>query len=102
MLKVENLRAGYSAVPVLDGVSIEVAAGQFVSIVGPNGAGKTTLFKTISGIVRPTAGAISFEGRDLLAAMPAERAHLGTAHVPEGRQVFPPLPVLANLGKNRR
>src|SRR3546814_324437 len=97
MLKVENLRAGYSAVPVLAGVSIEVAAGQFVSIVGPNGAGKTTLFKTISGILRPTAGAISFEGRDLLAAMPAERAHLGIAHVPEGRQVFPSLTVLENL-----
>src|SRR3546814_1943549 len=97
MRKVENLRAGYAAVPVLAGVSIEVAAGQFVSIVGPNGAGKTTLFKTISGILRPTAGAISFEGRDLLAAMPAERAHLGIAHVPEGRQVFPSLTVLENL-----
>src|SRR3546814_20268711 len=89
MLKVENLRAGYSAVPVLAGVSIEVAAGQFVSIVGPNGAGQTTLFKTISGILRPTAGAISFEGRDLLAAMPAERAHLRLAHLPDARQLFP-------------
>src|SRR3546814_12071173 len=102
MLKVENLRAGYSAVPVLDGVSIEVAAGQFVSIVGPNGAGKTTLFKTISGIVRPTAGAISFAGRDLLAALPAERAHLGIAHVPAGRQVFLPLPVLETMEKIER
>src|SRR3546814_18462778 len=85
MLKVENLRAGYSAVPVLAGVSIEVAAGQFVSIVGPNGAGKTPLFKTISVILRPTAGAISFEARALLAAMPAECAQPGTPHLQAGR-----------------
>ena len=97
MLTVENLRAGYSAVPVLNGVSIEVGAGQFVSIVGPNGAGKTTLFKTISGIVRPSSGSITFEGQDLLAVAPAARAHLGIAHVPEGRQVFPSLTVLENL-----
>jgi len=97
MLKVEALQSGYSAVPVLKGVSIEVAAGAFVSIVGPNGAGKTTLFKTISGIVRPLSGAIGFEGQDLLGVPPARRAHLGIAHVPEGRQVFSSLTVLENL-----
>jgi len=97
MLKVENLCAGYSAVPVLRGVSIDVGAGQFVSIVGPNGAGKTTLFKTISGVVQPMAGAITFEGVDLLAVAPAQRPHLGIAHVPEGRQVFASLTVLENL-----
>ncbi len=53
---IEGLTAGYSAIPVLNGVSIKVEEGQFVAIVGPNGAGKTTLFKTISGIVRPTHG----------------------------------------------
>ena len=53
MLRIEGLTAGYSAIPVLNGVSIKVEEGQFVAIVGPNGAGKTTLFKTISGIVRP-------------------------------------------------
>jgi len=73
---------------VLNGVSINVEAGQFVAIVGPNGAGKTTLFKTISGILRPSAGRISFEGHDLLSVAPARRPHLGIAHVPEGRQVF--------------
>jgi branched-chain amino acid transport system ATP-binding protein len=97
MLRIEGLSAGYSAIPVLNGVSIKVEAGQFVAIVGPNGAGKTTLFKTISGIVRPSAGAITFEDTDLLSVRPARRAHLGIAHVPEGRQVFPSLTVMENL-----
>ena len=88
MLRIEGLTAGYSAIPVLNGVSIKVDEGQFVAIVGPNGAGKTTLFKTISGIVRPSAGTITFEDHDLLSIRPAQRAHLGIAHVPEGRQVF--------------
>ncbi|MGH8768412.1 MAG: ABC transporter ATP-binding protein [Burkholderiales bacterium] len=97
MLEIEALGAGYGAVPVLNGVTISVGAGEFVAIVGPNGAGKTTLFKTISGIVPPMSGAIRFEGNDLLAVAPAARPHLGIAHVPEGRQVFPSLTVLENL-----
>ncbi|MGQ0577806.1 MAG: ABC transporter ATP-binding protein [Betaproteobacteria bacterium] len=97
MLEIDALGAGYGAVPVLNGVSIRVGAGEFVAIVGPNGAGKTTLFKTISGIVPPTSGAIRFEGNDLLAVAPCVRPHLGIAHVPEGRQVFPSLTVLENL-----
>jgi branched-chain amino acid transport system ATP-binding protein len=97
MLHIENLSTGYSARPVLSDVSLRVEAGQFVAIVGPNGAGKTTLFKTISGILRPSAGRISFEGQDLLAIAPARRPHLGIAHVPEGRQVFPSLTVMENL-----
>ena len=97
MLRIEGLSAGYSAIPVLSGVSIKVDAGQFVAIVGPNGAGKTTLFKTISGIVKPSAGSITFESTDLLSLRPAQRAHLGIAHVPEGRQVFPSLTVMENL-----
>jgi len=76
---------------------LTVREGQFVSIVGPNGAGKTTLFKTISGTVRPTAGVIRFEDCDLLTIAPSERAHLGIAHVPEGRQIFPTLTVMENL-----
>src|SRR6476619_1002641 len=86
MLSIEGLTAGYSAIPVLNGVSIKVDQGQFVAIVGPNGAGKTTLFKTISGILRPSSGTITFEGTDLLSVHPARRPHLGIAHVPEGRQ----------------
>lgn len=97
MLRIEGLSAGYSAKPVLNDVSINVGAGQFVAIVGPNGAGKTTLFKTISGIVKPSGGTITFDGVDLLAVPPPQRAHLGIAHVPEGRQVFPSLTVMENL-----
>ena len=97
MLRIEGLTAGYSAIPVLNGVSIKVDEGQFVAIVGPNGAGKTTLFKTISGIVQPSTGTITFEGHDLLSIRPAQRPHLGIAHVPEGRQVFKTLTVRENL-----
>ncbi|HKQ23786.1 MAG TPA: ABC transporter ATP-binding protein [Burkholderiales bacterium] len=97
MLEIEALGAGYGAVPVLNGVTIRVGTGEFVAIVGPNGAGKTTLFKTISGIVPPMSGTIRFDGGDLLAVAPSARPHLGIAHVPEGRQVFPSLTVLENL-----
>jgi branched-chain amino acid transport system ATP-binding protein len=98
MLSIEGISASYATgVPVLKSVSIEVRAGQFVAIVGPNGAGKTTLFKTISGIVKPQSGAIRFEGADLLAVAPPRRPHLGIAHVPEARQVFPSLTVMENL-----
>jgi len=97
MLEIKGLGAGYGAVPILYGVTIKVGRGEFVAIVGPNGAGKTTLFKTISGIVPPMSGAIRFEDKDLLAIAPCARPHLGIAHVPEGRQVFPSLTVLENL-----
>jgi branched-chain amino acid transport system ATP-binding protein len=97
MLKVEALRAGYSQLPVLKDVTIRVDAGELVAIVGPNGAGKTTLFKTISGVLRPMSGAITFETVDLCDVPPARRPHLGIAHVPEGRQVFPSLTVMENL-----
>ena len=97
MLKIEGLNVAYGGLRALVDVSLAVEAGQFVAIVGPNGAGKTTLFKTVSGIVQPSAGRITFEGRDLLAVPPAERAHLGIAHVPEGRQVFRTLSVFENL-----
>jgi branched-chain amino acid transport system ATP-binding protein len=97
VLSIEGLHAGYGGLRALVDVSLAVAEGQFVAIVGPNGAGKTTLFKTISGTVRPTAGRIRFDERDLLAVPPAARAHLGIAHVPEGRQVFRTLTVLENL-----
>lgn len=97
MLKISQLRSGYTAVPVLNDVNVVVEAGQFVSIIGPNGAGKSTLFKTISGTVAAMAGSIEFEGYDLLSVAPAKRAHLGIAHVPEGRQVFASLTVRENL-----
>ncbi len=97
MLDIDDITAGYSAIPVLKRVSISVAKGEFVSVVGPNGAGKTTLFKTISGILKPTSGSIRFDGVDLLKVVPSRRPHLGIAHVPEGRHVFPSLTVMENL-----
>ncbi|MBE7734283.1 ABC transporter ATP-binding protein [Devosia faecipullorum] len=97
MLKISQLRSGYSAVPVLKDIDVVVEAGQFVSIVGPNGAGKSTLFKTISGTVEAMAGTIEFEGTNLLSVPPAKRPHMGIAHVPEGRQVFASLTVRENL-----
>ncbi len=97
MLRIEGLNVSYGGLKALVDVSLSVEAGQFVAIVGPNGAGKTTLFKTVSGTVPAAAGRISFEGRDLLAMPAAQRAHLGIAHVPEGRQVFRTLSVFENL-----
>ncbi len=97
MLKITGLSSGYGGLAVLKEVSIHIRAGEFAAIVGPNGAGKTTLFKTISGTVAAMQGRIEFEGLDLLAIKPSARAHLGIAHIPEGRQVFPSLSILENL-----
>ena len=97
MLEIQGVTAGYTAVPVLREVTVCVEAGQLVAVVGPNGAGKSTLFKTISGVLKPSAGSLRFDGQDLLGIPAARRPHLGIAHVPEGRQVFPSLTVLENL-----
>ena len=97
MLEVSNLSVSYGGLRALTDVSLSVAEGQFVTVVGPNGAGKTTLFKTISGVVKPASGKITFMGKDLATISAAQRAHLGIAHVPEGRQVFKTLTVRENL-----
>jgi branched-chain amino acid transport system ATP-binding protein len=97
VLKIRSLEVTYGGLHALNGVSLDVERGEFVAVVGPNGAGKTTLFKTISGVVTPVAGAITYNGNDLLAVAPAERAQLGIAHVPEGRQVFASMTVMENL-----
>ena len=97
MLKIRSLEVAYGGLRALSGVSLDVERGQFVAVVGPNGAGKTTLFKTISGVVTPVAGAITYNGQNLLAVASAERAQLGIAHVPEGRQVFASMTVMENL-----
>ncbi len=97
MLEVTNLSVSYGGLRALTDVTLLVNEGQFVTVVGPNGAGKSTLFKTISGIVPATAGQISFMGQNLSRLAPARRAHLGIAHVPEGRQVFKTLTVRENL-----
>jgi branched-chain amino acid transport system ATP-binding protein len=97
MLEIDSITVGYSATPVLHQVSVRVQPGQLVAVVGPNGAGKSTLFKTISGVLTPTSGHLRFEGLDIRDVPAAQRPHLGIAHVPEGRQVFPSLTVLENL-----
>jgi branched-chain amino acid transport system ATP-binding protein len=97
VLKIRSLDVAYGGLLALSDVSVDVERGQFVAVVGPNGAGKTTLFKTISGVVTPLAGEITYNGQNLLAVSPAERAQLGIAHVPEGRQVFASMTVMENL-----
>lgn len=97
MLRISDLHVAYGGLHALAGVSLEFDSGRFVAIVGPNGAGKTTLFKAISGIVPLQAGTIVFEERDLAGVAAPDRAALGIAHVPEGRQVFRGLTVLENL-----
>jgi branched-chain amino acid transport system ATP-binding protein len=104
VLSVTGLGVTYGGLHALSGVSLEIAAGEFITIVGPNGAGKTTLLKAISGVVPAGEGRILYQGRDLERLRPAERAGLGIAHVPEGRRVFPSLTVMENLelGSYRR
>jgi branched-chain amino acid transport system ATP-binding protein len=97
VLEVDAISVAYRGLKALTEVSLRVPEGAFVAIIGPNGAGKTTLFKTVSGIVQPLSGRIRFRGHDLLDVPPSERALLGIAHVPEGRQVFASLTVLENL-----
>jgi branched-chain amino acid transport system ATP-binding protein len=97
VLSIQSLDVAYGGLRALNGVALEVARGQLVAVVGANGAGKTTLFKTISGTVAPVSGSITYNGRDLLAVPPAERAQLGISHVPEGRQVFASMTVMENL-----
>jgi branched-chain amino acid transport system ATP-binding protein len=97
MLKLAGVSAGYGSTPAVHAIDIAVGAGEAVGLLGANGAGKSTTLRAISGLLRPTAGAISF-GETPIAGMPAYRiAELGIAHVPEGRQVFPELTVQENL-----
>lgn len=97
MLEIDAISVDYGGLHALTQVTLTVREGQFVTVVGPNGAGKSTLFKAISGVVPTAGGGIRFNGADLLAQPAAKRAHLGIAHVPEGRQVFRTLTVRENL-----
>jgi branched-chain amino acid transport system ATP-binding protein len=97
MLRLESVSVGYGRAPVLAGVSVEVRQGDLVCLVGANGAGKTTTLKTISGLLRPSAGRILFEGREIQGWRPQDILRAGIAHCPEGRRVFPYLTVQENL-----
>jgi branched-chain amino acid transport system ATP-binding protein len=97
MLTIHGLRSGYGKIEVLRDVNIKVEQGQIVTLIGANGAGKTTLLKTISGLLRPTAGTMEFEGKSI-ARTPAHKiVSLGISHVPEGRAVLKRMTVIDNI-----
>lgn len=97
MLRLNNVHAGYDRTEVLRGVSIEVNAGEVVTIVGANGAGKTTTLRSLCGLVKPTQGTIEFEGQRLDGRRPDEVVAAGITLIPEGRQLFPFISVRDNL-----
>ena len=97
MLSVEGVKSGYGRIEALHGVSLEVNAGEIVTLVGGNGAGKTTLLRAVSGVQPVSGGRVMFEGTDITRMSPHRRVELGIAQVPEGRQIFSPLSVEDNL-----
>ncbi|UUX49039.1 ABC transporter ATP-binding protein [Nisaea acidiphila] len=104
MLEVTDLRAGYGQAKVLHGVSLKVGEGELVALLGSNGAGKSTLNNNISGIFKPFAGSIRFDGIEIAGAGSEEIVDRGLIQVPEGRRVFPNMTVRENLelGSYRR
>jgi branched-chain amino acid transport system ATP-binding protein len=97
LLKVQGLDVFYGAVHALKGVDLEVRKGEVVTLIGANGAGKSTLLRTISGLVRPRAGSMTFDGQDLARLAPCKVVSAGISHSPEGRAVFANLTVEDNL-----
>ena len=96
-LSIRGLRSGYGKIEVLNDVTLDVARGQIVTLIGANGAGKTTLLKTISGLLRPSAGSITFEGKSIVRRPPHKIVELGISHVPEGRAILKRMTVIDNL-----
>lgn len=97
MLVVEGLNVHYGVIPALKGISFEVGQGEIVALIGANGAGKTTTLHTISGLLRPSQGTISFEETPITKTNAHEIVRMGISQVPEGRGVFPNLTVLENI-----
>src|SRR3979411_2291019 len=97
MLKIENLRGSYGHIEVLKGISFSVEMGEIVALIGGNGAGKTTTLSTISGLLRPTSGTISWKGEKIHTTAVETIVGSGLAHCPEGRRIFPGLTVRENL-----
>jgi branched-chain amino acid transport system ATP-binding protein len=97
VLTVSDLHLRYGKVNALRGVSLQVNKGEIVALIGANGAGKTTTLKAISGVIRPFAGQIRFDGGDVTRASPRDILQAGIAHCPEGRRIFPHLSVRVNL-----
>lgn len=97
LLEIKDLRVSYGKIEAIKGISLNVKQGEIVTLVGANGAGKTTLLKTISGLLKPSAGVISFEGKDIQTIAPHNRVLEGLCQAPEGRGIFPGMTVLENL-----
>jgi len=97
LLAVKNLSVHYGAICALHDISFELNPGEIVTLIGANGAGKSTTLRTISGLVKPSGGAISFAGQDIMNLPGHKVAGLGIAHVPEGRRPFANLTVRENL-----
>ena len=97
MLKIENLQVAYGGIQALRGIDMEVPDGKIVTLIGANGAGKSTTLRTISGLVKASAGSITYDGAELLGKPIHQILASGIAQVPEGRRVFANLTVLENL-----
>ncbi|NVO55209.1 ABC transporter ATP-binding protein [Rhodobacteraceae bacterium B1Z28] len=97
ILQIRNVESFYGPIMAIRGVSLDVHVGQIVSILGANGAGKTTLMKTVSGVMDPEKGKITFNGQDIQGSEPHKVVQKGIVHIPEGREVFPLLTVNENL-----
>lgn len=97
LLEVQNLKVRYGKVPVVRGISLRVEQGELVALVGANGAGKTSTLRAISGLVRPSEGAVYFDGSHIDGLDAHQIARLGLLHVAEGRRLFAKMSVLENL-----
>jgi urea transport system ATP-binding protein len=97
VLSVEHLDVGYGRTQVLFGVSLEVPAGSLACLMGRNGMGKTTLLNAVMGLLRPRAGRVLFDGRDITRTPTHERVRAGLGYVPQGHEAFPQLTVEENL-----
>ncbi len=97
LLTVSNIETYYGPIMAIRGISFAVEAGAIVTILGANGAGKTTILKTVSGVMDPQKGTVTFDGREIQRMDPDKVVRLGLSHVPEGREVFPFLSVREDL-----
>jgi branched-chain amino acid transport system ATP-binding protein len=97
ILTLTSVVAGYGAGDILKGVDLEVEPGTVTCLIGPNGAGKSTVLKTVSGLLRPKSGSVSFRGKEINRLSPKERLLLGIVHVPQDRSLFPAMTVRDNL-----
>ena len=97
LLTVTDLEVSYGAIAALHGISLDVEKGEIVTLIGANGAGKTTTLRTISGLLKPKRGAVSYQGRNITGVKPHAITAMGVSHVPEGRGIFANLAVNDNL-----